>query len=447
VLSQSGAGQWDDAPLPSMADRYSQTYGGEKRDVADKANSSLRLPKGWKSVNGDLIAPDGTNMGSPNGAITVNIRDQEKFTSLTVNPATGLADFKYTSQKMWQEGGEALLQMAWTGSDATDNQSPYGVSADDVANLNGWLSDSGASGKKASTVSSMRWGYAGPNVMSNAEVVAMTGRLSSGPSNGNAAQQFWNAPENQGILRHSMVGTVINGAVSQIGDSVAGLNGYNPVTNQYYDPTEQQGAMWRLTAAVGSMVVPEAVVAASAKPAYIAGASLSLEDSLVLRGDASRAAIVQAIGDAAQPSIEAILKLDPNAQIGFRGSLASGLKGEHKLGSNLERVAFDGDVAYKVDSRTGAPIPYKGPQGYDADFFIVSEKLASEPIFAGERYRDVLDFDRSLKTTFSSMRTSMAQNPALSGMKVGNPEFIIRTPAETAKLLSKSDSQYYFLKR
>jgi RHS repeat-associated protein len=99
---------------------------------------------------------------------------------------------------------------------------------------------------------------------------------------------------------------------------------------------------------------------------------LSFEDSLVVRGDASRARIVQTIADAAQPSLESILKLDPNARIGFRGSLVDGLKNHTKLGMNGERVAFDGIVATKKG------VPYNGPQGYDADFFVVSDDLAAQ---------------------------------------------------------------------
>ncbi len=96
-----------------------------------------------------------------------------------------------------------------------------------------------------------------------------------------------------------------------------------------------------------------------------ARAVLSLEDALVLQGDASRARIVQTIGEAAQPSVKALFALDPEARVGFRGSLANGLKNDTKLGPNGERVPFDGIVATK-NGKT-----YTGPQGYDADFFVV----------------------------------------------------------------------------
>jgi hypothetical protein len=40
ALSQSGAGRWDDQALPSMADGYAQTYGGEVTQTADRLSLS-----------------------------------------------------------------------------------------------------------------------------------------------------------------------------------------------------------------------------------------------------------------------------------------------------------------------------------------------------------------------------------------------------------------------
>ncbi|MFB9246416.1 LysM peptidoglycan-binding domain-containing protein [Massilia antarctica] len=162
---------------------------------------------------------------------------------------------------------------------------------------------------------------------------------------------------------------------------------------------------------------------------------LSFEDSVVVRGDASRAQIVQTIGDAAQPSIASILRLDPNARIGFRGSLVDGLKNETKLGVNGERVAFDGTVATKNGK------PYTGPQGYDADFFVVSDDLAAQ--FSKKTFfKDVTKLDGSLKGTFQEFGNTMQRNPILGGMKTELPSFRVYTTAEMAK---KSGSQYYFL--
>jgi hypothetical protein len=173
---------------------------------------------------------------------------------------------------------------------------------------------------------------------------------------------------------------------------------------------------------------------------------LSATDQLAIAGDASRARIVSTIGAELQPALEAIWLIDSEAQIGFRGSLAGGVKGPHKLGPDKGAVAFDGEVAFKLDKATNTYKPYNGPQGYDADYFIVSDKLASNPVFAGQRYRNVLDLDKSLGSTFGSTHHSMLRNPVLSRMKADPLEFIIRTEAETAKLLGKSDAQYYFLK-
>ncbi|WP_202112982.1 hypothetical protein [Gilliamella sp. Lep-s35] len=53
-----------------------------------------------------------------------------------------------------------------------------------------------------------------------------------------------------------------------------------------------------------------------------------------------------------------IKKLDPNAQIGFRGSAATGVKGPHK-----GNVPFD-------------------PQNFDIDVFVVSDKLYDSDVFS-----------------------------------------------------------------
>jgi hypothetical protein len=173
-------------------------------------------------------------------------------------------------------------------------------------------------------------------------------------------------------------------------------------------------------------------------------AGLSFEDALVLRGDASRARIVQAIGEAAQPSIEALLKLDPNARVGFRGSLASGLKGPHKLGENMERVPFNGEVAYKLNPKTGRYEPYAGPQGYDADFFVVSDRLA-EQLGNSRRFMDAARLDRSLQPVFDSFGAAMQANPALSGMKPGSVTFRVWSEDAMARKIVAGDSPYFFL--
>jgi hypothetical protein len=165
---------------------------------------------------------------------------------------------------------------------------------------------------------------------------------------------------------------------------------------------------------------------------------ISFEDNLVLRGDASRAQIVQEIGNAAQPSIKSILELDPNARIGFRGSLADGLKNPTKLGTNGERVAFDGVVATKGGA------PYIGPQGYDADFFVMSDGLAAQ---LGNKpfFRDAARLDSSLKSVFNDFGQTLRNNPILSGMKPEPPTFRVFTQNEILRKLNAGDAQIYFL--
>jgi hypothetical protein len=167
-------------------------------------------------------------------------------------------------------------------------------------------------------------------------------------------------------------------------------------------------------------------------------AGLSVEDALVLQGDASRAQIVQAIGEAVQPSVKAILALDPEAQVGFRGSLANGLKNDTKLGHNGERVPFNGIVATKNGE------PFTGQQGYDADFFVVSDNLAAQ---LGNKpfFRNVARLDTSLKGTFGEFGTALQSDPLLSGMKVEPPTFRVFTNREIQMKLDASDAQIYFI--
>lgn len=146
-------------------------------------------------------------------------------------------------------------------------------------------------------------------------------------------------------------------------------------------------------------------------------------------------------------AIEALLKLDPNAQIGFRGSLAGGLKGEHKLGLNMERVAFDGDVAFKLD-KTGQYRPYSGSQGYDADFFVVSDKLAQQ--FGNRTFITELNAENihpSLPNVLNDFDASMRSNPLLSRMKPGFPEFRIWNQKSMMNKALTGDTQIYFLPR
>lgn len=158
----------------------------------------------------------------------------------------------------------------------------------------------------------------------------------------------------------------------------------------------------------------------------------------MLQGDGSRAQIVQAIGEDAQPSVKAFLGLDPEARVGFRGSLANGLKNDTKLGSNGERVPFDGVVATKNGQ------PYTGPQGNDADFFVVSGNLAAQlgntPFF-----RNAARLDTSLNGIFVDFGGGLQSNPLLSGMNVEPATFREFTSTGIQKKLNAGDEQIYFI--
>ncbi|MDQ1829414.1 DUF6861 domain-containing protein [Massilia scottii] len=161
---------------------------------------------------------------------------------------------------------------------------------------------------------------------------------------------------------------------------------------------------------------------------------MSFEQILVAHGAEKRALIVAEIEAAVQPSIQRILALDPNARVGFRGSLVDGLKNDTKLGPQGERVAFDGHVATKNGE------PYTGQQGYDVDFLVVSNALAKgfkKNVF----FKDISKLDRSLKDTFRELRTTLEGKEVLSGMKSELPVFRVFTERQIA---NKPDAPHYF---
>jgi hypothetical protein len=165
---------------------------------------------------------------------------------------------------------------------------------------------------------------------------------------------------------------------------------------------------------------------------------LSSEDAPVLQGDASRARIVQQIGEGVQPTLQAIWELDPDARVGFRGSLASGMKNDTKLGPNGERVAFDGFVSTKGGQ------PYTGPQGYDVDYFIVSDKLADQ--LGNKWFMDAADLPgEPLRSPLSEFKKTLSSDPGLSGMKPGKPEFRVFSEQDMTRRIPLDDPQYYFI--
>lgn len=88
----------------------------------------------------------------------------------------------------------------------------------------------------------------------NAQLVAYA---RGNPGNSNFAQKLWADPQTQASM-NGPFGTFVKGGVNIAGDAWAGATGYNPVTNQYYSSYEQQGAMWRAVATVGSLATPSA---------------------------------------------------------------------------------------------------------------------------------------------------------------------------------------------
>ncbi|MEB7453630.1 hypothetical protein [Lysinibacillus sphaericus] len=89
------------------------------------------------------------------------------------------------------------------------------------------------------------------------------------------------------------------------------------------------------------------------------------------------------------PAAKKIKEIDPDAKVGYRGSLATGQKGPHK-----GNAPFD-------------------PTDFDIDAFIVSDKLASkfpenDPWKAGTKIREIRnlqkEIDKSLKDSLEGLR-------------------------------------------
>ncbi|SHI24362.1 Putative deoxyribonuclease RhsC [Vibrio aerogenes CECT 7868] len=155
---------------------------------------------------------------------------------------------------------------------------------------------------------------------------------------------------------------------------------------------------------------------------------------------ARRAKIIDAIEEKMQPVIDYIHKLDPDAQVGFRGSVASGMKGEHKRfgGPDGDRVPFDGEYTHK----NKVAVPHNGPQGYDVDLFIVSDKLYSKfpkiPFF-----KDLSNIDDNIDDILESVRQSLNNNPALKGLKQEKMDIRVWRGKDIIKKLNKGDTQVY----
>jgi len=103
--------------------------------------------------------------------------------------------------------------------------------------------------------------------------------------------------------------------------------------------------------------------------------------------------------------------------VGFRGSLAKGVKGEHKLGPD------------------GNPLPFD-PTDFDVDAFIVSDELASKfsPVVwwrSGKKFEEIKEMQIAIKKLLKK---------ALPGFRKGE-EFVFRiyTKEEFLKKFSKDE--------
>jgi hypothetical protein len=167
------------------------------------------------------------------------------------------------------------------------------------------------------------------------------------------------------------------------------------------------------------------------------------EAALVERGNPARLRVIDAVTQAAQPAIDAILELDPQAVVGFRGSLASGLKNPTKVGANKERLAYDDVVYFRRDLRTGVDTPYTGRQGYDLDLFAVSDDLSS--LFpSGRSFRDLAAEIKSIRPLIADLDRDLQASILLDTYKPGGLKVRIWTLDEINRKIAKSDGLYFF---
>ncbi len=166
------------------------------------------------------------------------------------------------------------------------------------------------------------------------------------------------------------------------------------------------------------------------------------EAAIVERGNPARFRIIDVVTEAAQPAVEAILQLDPDAVVGFRGSLATGLKNETKLGPYLERVAYNSDVAFCKDVQTGAISKYEGAQGYDIDLFVVSDKLAAR-FEKRAWFRSLGSRDDVLRQVFVDLGVNLRDNPLLDRLKSEDITFRVFTSKEMSGKVLRGDQPYY----
>jgi hypothetical protein len=167
------------------------------------------------------------------------------------------------------------------------------------------------------------------------------------------------------------------------------------------------------------------------------------EAAIVERGHSARLRVIDAVTQAAQPTIDAILELDPQALVGFRGSLASGLKNPTKLGAHKERLAYDDVVYFRRDVYTGMDTPYTGRQGYDLDLFAVSDGLSS--LFpSGRSFRDLAAEVKSIRPLIADLDRELESSALLDAYKPGGLKVRIWSLDEIHRKIAKGDVLYFF---
>jgi hypothetical protein len=109
---------------------------------------------------------------------------------------------------------------------------------------------------------------------------------------------------------------------------------------------------------------------------------------------------------AVQPHLEAIQSLDPQAVVGFRGSLARGFKGPHKA-----NAPFD-------------------PKDFDVDAFIISDHLATRVPARGSNFRSAREVKELVGPQNEIGRTLKHELP---GLRPGRFTFRVYNRSEFEK--------------
>ena len=105
----------------------------------------------------------------------------------------------------------------------------------------------------------------------------------------------------------------------------------------------------------------------------------------------TRADIINTVQDTLSPALQKIKELDPNAVVGYRGSLATGQKGEHKGYAPFDPTNFDID-AFIVSDKLAETFPkkvyWRSARKVSDDINQLSDNLESDfrNIFPGYRY-------------------------------------------------------------